>query len=87
MARKQEGEPSIPAAAKPAYDAIVALTDAFCREHLTEEYQMLCRKLAAALARKPAFSISLFWASSSLCSPGCFPQRRQQTRRPAAHKS
>jgi hypothetical protein len=52
MARKQAGEPSVPAAAKPAYDAIVALTDAFCRAHLTEEYGALCRRLAAALARK-----------------------------------
>jgi len=52
MARKQEGEPSVPEAAKPAYDAIVGLTDRFCQAHLTHEYQMLCRKLAAALARK-----------------------------------
>ena len=42
----------IPAAARPSYEAVVALTDAFCREHLTEEYEALCRKLAAALARK-----------------------------------
>ncbi len=52
MVRKQEGEPSVPEAAKPAYDAIVGLTDTFCQAHLTGEYQMLCRKLAAALARK-----------------------------------
>ena len=52
MARKQAGEPSVPEAAKPAYDAIVGLTDTFCQAHLTWEYQMLCRKLAAALARK-----------------------------------
>jgi hypothetical protein len=30
----------------------VALTDRFCQAHLTWEYQVLCRKLAAALARK-----------------------------------
>ena len=52
MARKQGREPSIPEAARPAYDAIVALTDAFCREHLDAEYEALCRKLAGALARK-----------------------------------
>ncbi len=52
MARKQGAEPSVPAAARPAYDAIVGLTDRFCQAHLTWEYQMLCRKLAAALARK-----------------------------------
>ena len=45
-------EPSIPATARPAYDAVVSLTDAFCREHLNEEYEALCRKLAGALARK-----------------------------------
>ncbi len=45
-------EPSIPAAVRPAYDAIIALTDAFCREHLNDEYQALCRKLAGVLARK-----------------------------------
>ena len=45
-------EPPIPASARPAYDAIVALTDAFCREHLDEVYEALCRKLAGALARK-----------------------------------
>jgi hypothetical protein len=52
MPRKEQGEPSVPEAARPACDAIVALTDRFCQAHLTWEYQMLCRKLAAALARK-----------------------------------
>ena len=52
MARKQAGEASIPAAVRPAYDAIVALTDAFCREYLNAEYEALCRKLAGVLARK-----------------------------------
>ena len=50
--RQPREEPPIPATARPAYDAVVALTDAFCREHLNAEYQTLCRKLAAALARK-----------------------------------
>jgi hypothetical protein len=45
MARKQESEPSVPEAARPAYDAIVALTDTFCQAHLTWEYQMLYRLL------------------------------------------
>ncbi len=52
MPRKQKGEPSVPEAARPTYDAIVGLTDRFCQAHLTWEYQLLCRKLAAALARK-----------------------------------
>jgi hypothetical protein len=45
-------EASIPTSSQPAYDSIVGLTDRFCQAHLTHEYQMLCRKLAAALARK-----------------------------------
>ena len=45
-------EPSIPATVRPAYDAIIALTDSFCQEHLNDEYQALCRKLAGVLARK-----------------------------------
>jgi hypothetical protein len=52
MARQQNNEPSIPTAARPAYDTIVALTDAFCREHLNAEYEALCRRLAGVLARK-----------------------------------
>jgi len=48
--RGEEGK--IPTTARPAYEAVVALTDAFCREHLTQEYETLCRKLAGALARK-----------------------------------
>jgi Domain of unknown function (DUF6398) len=50
--RQPSEEPSIPATARPAYDAVVALTDAFCREHLDGEYEALCRKLAGVLARK-----------------------------------
>jgi tetratricopeptide (TPR) repeat protein len=46
------GESTIPAAVRPAHDAIVVLTDAFCREHLNDDYQALCRKLAGVLARK-----------------------------------
>lgn len=52
MPRKSDREPPVPAAAPPAYDAVVALTDAFCREHLNAEYEALCRKFVGALARK-----------------------------------
>jgi hypothetical protein len=34
------------------YDEIVSLTDAFCRQHLTDEYRDLCRRMAATLCRK-----------------------------------
>ncbi len=45
-------ESSIPAALRPTYEAIVTLTDSFCRERLPGEYEALCRKLAGILARK-----------------------------------
>jgi Domain of unknown function (DUF6398) len=38
--------------AKPAFEEIAGLVDAFCREHLNEEYADLCRLLAEKLARK-----------------------------------
>ena len=60
MARKKEtpgGETTVPSAARPVYEAIVVLTDAFCREHLDGEYEALCRKLAGALARKRPSSL------------------------------
>ena len=50
--REPGEEPPIPATARPAYEAVVGLTDAFCREHLNAEYEALCRKLAGMLARK-----------------------------------
>jgi hypothetical protein len=37
---------------QPTYDAVVALTDAFCRDHLNEEYRDLARAMAVALCRK-----------------------------------
>jgi hypothetical protein len=55
MARKQQrpaGEPPIPEVARPAYEVVVGLIDAFCRGHLNEEYRAMCRRLASALARK-----------------------------------
>lgn len=42
----------VPKQVQPVYDAIVALTDRFCQERLTDEYAVLCRKLAASLSRK-----------------------------------
>ena len=34
------------------FDEIAALVDAFCKEHLNEEYAVLCRRLTEKLARK-----------------------------------
>jgi hypothetical protein len=50
--RQGDGEPSIPAAVRPAYDAVVGRIGAFCWAYLNEEYEALCRKLAGILARK-----------------------------------
>jgi hypothetical protein len=52
MTRKSDREPPIPEAARPAYDRIAPLTEAFCRQHLDAEYEALCRRLAGTLARK-----------------------------------
>jgi len=43
---------SIPQVTRPVYDEITQLTDAFCRDQVDDEFAELCRKLAAALARK-----------------------------------
>jgi hypothetical protein len=45
--RKSPGED-----VQPAFDEIAGLVDAFCRDHLNEEYTVLCRRLAEKLARK-----------------------------------
>jgi hypothetical protein len=42
----------VPKQLQPTYEQIIALTDAFCTEHLNEEYALLSRQLAAALSRK-----------------------------------
>jgi len=34
------------------YEAITSLTDAFCREHLNEDYRVLAQRMTAALGRK-----------------------------------
>jgi Domain of unknown function (DUF6398) len=42
----------IPKPMQDTFNAIVALTDAFCRAHLDEEYAQLARQATAALCRK-----------------------------------
>lgn len=49
---KRKGAGKLPREVGPILDVIVALTDAFCREHLNAEYGVLCRNLAGILARK-----------------------------------
>ncbi len=43
---------SVPQSMRPLYEEIIGRTDAFCHERVDDEIAMLCRKLAAALARK-----------------------------------
>jgi Plasmid pRiA4b ORF-3-like protein/Domain of unknown function (DUF6398) len=50
--RRADGGARIPDEIRPAHDAVVAKTDAFCRDRLTDEYAAMCRRLAGALARK-----------------------------------
>jgi hypothetical protein len=54
MARRNLSRPStaVPPDVRPKYEAITALTDAFCNRHLNEEYAEMCRRLTVALARK-----------------------------------
>ena len=42
----------VPTPMEATFNAIVALTDAFCRAHLDEEYAQLARQATAALCRK-----------------------------------
>lgn len=51
MARESKSE-KVPKSIKPTFDAIVALTNSFCKEHLNEEYAQLARQVTAALCRK-----------------------------------
>lgn len=49
----QKAEPiSVPKAMAERHRALVALTDAFCRGHLNEDYAALARRAIAALCRK-----------------------------------
>ena len=43
---------SVPKAMRATFEAVVRLTDEFCRERLNEEYAELARDMAAALSRK-----------------------------------
>src|SRR6266487_3521216 len=44
--------PKLPAAVRPVFDEITAITDAFCARHLDAEYARLSAMLTAKLARK-----------------------------------
>lgn len=42
----------VPKSVEPIYHPIIALIDDVCEQHLSDEYALLSRQLAAALARK-----------------------------------
>ena len=43
---------SVPKSMQATFEAITSLTDAFCREHLNEDYRVLAQRMTAALCRK-----------------------------------
>jgi hypothetical protein len=51
MAKKSKSL-SVPPALQETYNAIVKLTDEYCKQYLNTEYKQLCHQMAAALARK-----------------------------------
>jgi len=57
----------VPAKMRERYQEIVALTDAFCKEQLDEEYAQLARQAAAALCRKRLSPVVSGQAKSWAC--------------------
>ena len=49
---KITGSRSVPKSMQATFTAITTLTDAFCREHLDEDYRTLAQRMTAALCRK-----------------------------------
>ncbi|MHC5537136.1 DUF6398 domain-containing protein [Singulisphaera rosea] len=60
---KSGGESSAKEKVRRAHDVIVGLTDAFCREHLDDEYGELCRRLARKRPSPLAGGKPESWAS------------------------
>ena len=52
MAKRKSPGARIAEDVRPAFEEIAGLVEAFCREHLNEEYAELCRRLTEKLARK-----------------------------------
>ena len=49
---KTTGSISVPKSMQATFEAITSLTDAFCREHLNEDYRALAQHMTAFLCRK-----------------------------------
>lgn len=52
MVKRKTAGPRIADDVQPAFEEITGLINAFCQEHLNEEYAVLCGKLTEKLARK-----------------------------------
>ena len=82
---KEKGQ-SIPAKMQDRHDAIATLIDQFGREHLNEEYRLLCRRLAGTLARKRPSPLvngtAAAWACGIVRTIGWVNFLDDRTRRP-----
>ena len=65
---KSSRSTAVPKTMQASYDAVVALTDAFCRDHLTDEYRDLARAMTAALSRKRPSPLSSGRPNTWACS-------------------
>lgn len=52
MAKRKSPGAGIAEDVRPVFEEIAGLVEAYCREHLNEEYAELCRRLTEKLARK-----------------------------------
>lgn len=66
MAIKPKSE-KVPKKMQSTYNTIIALTDEFCQEYLSEEYTQLARQLTAALCRKRPSPLSRGQPNSWAC--------------------
>ena len=52
MAKRKATSGGIGDEVRPVFEEIAGLVDAFCRDHLSEEYAIVCRRMTEKLARK-----------------------------------
>ncbi len=50
---------SVPKGMQATYEAITTLTDAFCRDHLSDEYRELAQRMTAALCQLAVFVVQV----------------------------
>ncbi len=76
----------IPEPVRPRAEEILGVTDAFCAEHLDQEYGELCRKLVAKLARKRPSPLARgdlrIWAGGVIYAVGTVNFLFDRTQRP-----